>query len=157
MGSKKVRQVTFEDLVKKYPERSPAYYKDWPKPKIDVIHELIKKYNCSFSKSFIEFQTKYCHEVSMGDFASDGFGWANKDLMSYLRLDEIVSDYRDLEFPDYLTPFRYENGDYWCFDHRVELDEYPIVIFDHNAFDIEQNKNYQWSSFIEWLDHTMEK
>lgn len=149
--------MTFESLTQKYPDRLPAYPKDWSKPEIKTIHELIEKYNCSFSKSFIEFQISYCHTTPMGDFVFEGFGWANKDLIPYLRLDEIVNDYHNLEFPDYLTPFRYENGDYWCFDNRINTEEYPVVIFDHNSFDIEQNKNYQWSNFIEWLDHTMEK
>lgn len=151
-----MNKITFENLIEKYGKREPVFPKNWPKPNEFDLNFLIQKYNCKFSKSFIDFQLKYCHLVPMGYFSFEGFGWANNSLDSYLSLEEILKDYNQLEFPDSLTPFRYENGDYWCFDNRNSNIEFPVVIFDHNSFDIEKNPEYKWINFIDWIDKTMD-
>jgi len=149
--------MTFEDLKNKYPDRDGALAGDFPKPNREVLDEIIEKYGCRFPPSFIDFQLKYCHEISMGDYSWDGFGWANKELPLYMSLEEVVKDYKKLGFPDYLTPFRRENGDFWCFDNRVETgSEYPVVIWDKMSGAIEEDKDFQWKNFIDWLDKTME-
>lgn len=148
--------MTFKDLQEKYSDREPAFPKHLPIPNLSDLKDLIKRYNCKFPKSYIDFQLKYCTEVPMGDFAFEGFGWANKELGPNLDLEEILKDYVALEFPENLTPFRYDNGDFWCFDNRSCEFEFPVVIFDHNSNIIESNPNYKWSNFVEWLDKTME-
>ncbi len=149
--------MTFEDIKVKYSDREPAFPEHLPKPNTSDLNDLIKKYNCKFPKSFIDFQLKYCKEVPMGDFSFEGFGWANKELGPNVNLEEILKDYSDLEFPNYLTPFRYDNGDFWCFDNRSLEPEFPVVIFDHNSNDIESSPNYNWKNFIDWIDKTMGK
>ena len=148
--------MTFDDIKEKYSDREPAFPEHLPKPNELDLNDLIKKYNCKFPKSFIDYQLKYCTEVPIGDFSFEGFGWANKELGPNMNLEEILKDYSDLEFPNYLTPFRYDNGDYWCFDNRSPESEFPVVIFDHNSNDIESSPNYNWKNFIEWIDKTME-
>lgn len=148
--------MTLKDLKDKYADREPAFPKHLQKPNISDLNYLIEKYNCKFPQSYIDFQLKYCTEVSIGDFAFDGFGWANKELEPNLNLEEILKDYNELGFPEYLTPFRYDNGDFWCFDNRNSVSEFPVVIFDHNSNGIESNPKYKWNNFIDWLDSTME-
>lgn len=148
--------MTFEDLKRKYPDRDGAFPKGQPEPNREDLKDLTEVYNCKFPPSFIEYQLKYGFEVSMSDFAWTGFGWANKKLPPYLNLETVLADYKDLGYPEYLTPFRYDNGDFWCFDNRTQVDgEYPVVIWDHNSNDIEQDPNYHWDNFIDWLDKTM--
>ncbi len=148
--------MTFEDLKEKYSDRGAAFPEHLPKPNESDLNELIKKYNCKFPKSFIDYQLKYCTSVPIGDFSFDGFGWANKALEPNMNLEEILKDYSQLEFPNYLTPFRYENGDYWCFDNRSSESEFPVVIFDHNSNGLESDPNYNWKNFMDWVDKTME-
>lgn len=148
--------MTFEDLKDKYSNRSPAFSFNYNEPNEADLSELIERYNCKFPKSFIDFQLKYCKEVSIGDFAFDGFGFANKSLEPYMNLGEILNDYKELNYPEYLTPFKQDNGDFWCFDNRVDDNELPVVIFDHNSNKIESDSNYKWKNFIDWLDKTME-
>lgn len=148
--------MTFEAIKSKYSDREQAFPIHCPEPNEADLNELIEKYNCKFPKSFIDFQLKYCKEVPMGDFAFEGFGWANKKSSPNMSLEEILNGYAELEFPKYLTPFRYDNGDYWCFDNRSSEDEFPVVIFDHNSYGIETDPNYNWENFMDWLDKTME-
>ncbi|SED22359.1 SMI1-KNR4 cell-wall [Tenacibaculum sp. MAR_2009_124] len=148
--------MTFEDIKEKYSDREPAFPAHLPKPNESDLNDLIKKYNCKFPKSFIDYQLKYCLDVPIGDFSFDGFGWANKELGPNMNLEETLKGYSELEFPNYLTPFRYDNGDYWCFDNRSSESEFPVVIFDHNSNDIESSPNYNWKNFIDWIDKTME-
>lgn len=149
--------MTFEKLKEKYHDRAPAFPSDYPEPNEKDLNNLIKEFNCKFSKSFIEFQLTYCKKVPMGDFAFDGFGFANKELESFMNLEEIVKDYAELKLPDYLTPFKEDNGDFWCFDNRVSNSEFPVVIFSHNSNGIESDPNFRWKNFIDWLDKTMEE
>ena len=150
--------MTFNDLKSKYPDREVAFPDDQRKPNKEDLDSIIHKYDCKFPPSFVDFQLEYCLEISIGDLAWDGFGWANKDLDPYMNLEEIVKDYKDCGYPNYLSPFKQDNGDFWCFDSRIQSDEeFPIVIWDHNSNDIEKDENYQWKSFIEWLDSTMEE
>lgn len=148
--------MTFEEIKQKYSEREPAFPKNLPEPNEKELNDLIKKYSCKFPKSFIEFQLKYCKEIPIGDFAFEGFGFANKELEPYMNLEEVLKDYSELEFPEYLTPFKQENGDFWCFDNRSSEYEFPVVIFDHNSNGIESDPNYKWKNFIDWIDKTME-
>ena len=71
---------------------------------------------------------------------------------------EVVKDYQELNFPHYLSPFRVDNGDFWCFDtrHPDKNGEFPVVIWSHNENGIEKNPDHQWRNFIDWLDKTME-
>ena len=150
--------MTFDDLKNNYPDRGAAFPDGQPKPNEEDLNWIIEKYGCRYPKSFIDFQLKYGLEVPMGDFAWDGFGWANKDLDAYMNLEKIVEDYKELNLPNYLTPFREENGDFWCFDNRNQIDgEFPVVIWDHNSNDIEKDDDFQWESFIDWLNKTMEE
>ncbi len=148
--------MTFEDIKVKYSNREAAFPEHLPKPNEIDLNNLVKEYNCKFPKSFIDFQLRYCNEVPIGDFSFEGFGWANENLEPYLNLEEILKDYSNLRFPEYLTPFRYNNGDFWCFDNRSSELECPVVIFDHNLNDIESNPKYKWMNFIDWIDKTME-
>ncbi|MDC6367803.1 MULTISPECIES: SMI1/KNR4 family protein [Flavobacteriaceae] len=147
--------MTFQELKEKYPNRGPAFPSHWPEPNETDLDEMIRKYNCKFPKSFVDFQLKYYREVPIGDFAFDGFGFANKGLEPYANLEGILKDFKELEYPEYLTPFRKDNGDFWCFDSRSDESEFPVVIFDHNSNGIESDPNYKWKNFIEWLDKTM--
>lgn len=149
--------MTFNDLKEKYSDRDPALPINCVEPNEIDLNELIEKYNCKFPKSFIEFQLKYCKEIPMGDFAFDGFGFANKKLEPNMNLEAVIKDYQELNYPKYLTPFRQENGDFWCFDNRGSDIEYSVVIYDHNTNKIEPDLNYNWETFIDWLDKTMEE
>lgn len=151
----KFKNMTFEKLKEKYIDRESAFPENCPAPNKDDLNELIKKYNAIFPKSFVDFQLKYCKNIPMGDFAFEGFGFANNKLESYMSLEHILKDYNKLNFPEYLTPFKQDNGDFWCFDNRSSDDEYPVVIFDHNSNTIESDLNYKWKNFIDWLDKTM--
>ena len=75
--------MTLDDLKDKYSNREAAFLNGLPKPNKHDLNLVIEKFGCEFPNSFIDFQFEYCHQVSMGDFAYDGFGWANKDLASY--------------------------------------------------------------------------
>lgn len=149
--------MTFEEIKNKYSDYESAFPKSLPRPNESDLNDLIKRYNCLYPKSFIDFQLKYCDKVPIGDISYDGFGWANKKLEPHMNLETILKDYSDLQFPKFLTPFRYDNGDFWCFDNRSTEPEFPVVIFDHNSNDIESNPNYKWNNFIDWLDKTMEE
>jgi hypothetical protein len=112
------KKMTFKDIKEKYSDREPAFPSNCPEPNEADLNELIEKYNCKFPKSFIDFQLKFCKEVPIGDFAFEGFGFANKKLEPNMNLEEVLKDYAELKFPEYLTPFRQDNGDFWCFDNR---------------------------------------
>ena len=144
--------MTFEDLRAKYSDQKPAFPANCPEPNEKDLNE---KYNCKFPNSFIEFQLKYCKEIPLGDFAFDGFGFANNKLKPYMSLEEVLKDYSELEFPKYLTPFRQDNGDFYCFDNRSSESDFPVVIFDHNSNGIESDPNFKWKNFIDWIDKTM--
>lgn len=148
--------MTFDDIKIKYPEREPAFPFDCPEPNETDLNSLIEKYNCKFPKSFIDFQLKYCKEIPIGDFAFNGFGFSNNELEPYMSLEEVLKSYKELKYPEHLTPFKYDNGDFWCFDNRSSEKEFPIVVFDHNSNGIESDPNYNWENFIHWLDKTME-
>lgn len=150
--------MTFEELHKKYPNRGAAFPSDLDKPNEKDLEDIQTKYKCIFPISFVQFQLNYSDKTPMGDFAFVGFGWANVKLEPYLNLEEVVKDFQELNFPSYLSPFRTDNGDFWCFDtrHTDQNGEFPIVIWSHNANDIEREPNYNWTNFIDWLDKTME-
>lgn len=149
--------MTFKDLKEKYSDRKPAFPSNLPIPNETCLNKIIRKYDCQFPKSFIDFQLKYCREVPIGDFAFDGFGFANQELEPYMNLEEVLKHYVELGFPKYLTPFKQDNGDFWCFNNQSAKLESPIVIFDHNSNQIESDSNYKWKNFIDWLDKTMEE
>ena len=148
--------MTFEELKEKYADRATAFPIDFPVPNATDLRELIEEYQCKFPKSFIDFQLGYCTEVPMGDVAFEGFGFANKQLDPYMNLEEVLKDYAELKFPKYLTPFKQDNGDFLCFDNRSPEPEFPIVIFDHNSYEIVTDPGHTWNNFIDWLDKTME-
>lgn len=150
--------MTFEELHKKYPDREAAFPSHLDKPNSEDLNSIQTKYNCVFPESFVEFQLEYFDKAPIGDFAFNGFGWANRKLEPYLNLEEVVKDYRELNFPNYLSPFRSDNGDFWCFDtrHPDKNGEFPVVIWSHNDNDIEKDPNYRWNNFIDWLDKTMD-
>lgn len=95
--------------------------------------------------------------MPIGDFAFEGFGFAVKEIDSYMSLEEVLKSSKEINLPTYLTPFKYENGDFWCFDNRESVPEYPVVIYSHNSNKIESDKNNQWVNFIDWLTKTMEE
>jgi hypothetical protein len=150
-------KTEFETLKERYPESDAAFPSHLPKPNEKDLNEIITTHNCKLSPSFIAFQLVYCHITPIGDFAFNGFGWANKELDAYLNLEEVVKDFRELDFPNYLTPFKQDNGDFWCFDNRSDKAEYPVVIWDHNSGKIEQEPEYQWANFLDWLSKTLEE
>ena len=147
--------MTFEDIKNKYPDRDPAFPLNLPEPDADTLNRLIEKYNCKYPKSFIDFQIKYFKEIPIGDFAFEGLGFANNELDLYMSLEEVLKDYRELNYPEYLTPFKQDNGDFWCFDSRDSDSEPPVVIWDHNNNNVETDSDFRWSNFIDWIDRTM--
>ena len=110
--------MTLEDLHKKYSDKEAAFPSHIDKPNKEDLAEIQRKFSCLFPKSFIQFQLEYFDKIPMGDVAFEGFGWANKNLEPYLNLEEIVKGYKELGYPEYLSPFRADNGDFWCFDTR---------------------------------------
>lgn len=149
--------MNLKDLSSKYSYiLEPAFPSDLPQPNKTDLQNLTQKYGVKFPKSYVDFQLIYCHKMPMGDLAFVGFGWANKNLDDYLNLENIVKEAKELNLPAYLTPFKYENGDFWCFDTRTGEDEFEVVIWDHNANDIDNDPDFKWQNFIEWLDTTME-
>ena len=147
----------FQKLRERYPESDAAFPNHLPKPNENDLNDIVAKYKCKFPPSFIAFQLIYCHTTPIGDFAFDGFGWANKMLDAYLNFEKVVKTFRRLDFPDYLTPFKQDNGDFWCFDNRSSEAEYPVIIWDHNSGDIERELGYQWANFLNWLTKTLEE
>lgn len=87
----------------------------------------------------------------MGDFAFEGFGWANKTLPPYMNLYEIVKDAREIGGPEMYTPFKVDNGDYYCFSGET------VVIWDHNSNGLETDQNFIWCDFCEWLEKSFEE
>ena len=151
-----VNKMTFEGLKAKYAGREAAFPKNSPGPTEEDLKSIIATYNCKFPNSFIKFQLKYCHQIPMVGFAFDGFGFANKSLDPYMNLEEVIRDFQELNPPDYLSPFRQDNGDFWCFDNRSKEPESTVVVWDHHSNQIEQDPSYQWKNFLDWLDKTMD-
>jgi len=144
--------MTFGDVRSKHPNYSPAFPETWAKPDKVTLDNIMLRYECKFSPSFIEFQLTSCHDTPMADYAFDGFGWANSSIPPYANLEELVKDFRELNYPRWLSPFKTDNGDYWCFDTRnQDNEEYPVVIYDHNSNSLENLPQYNWHNFIEWL------
>ena len=90
--------MTFDELKNKYPDRDASFPDGKPRPNQENLNLIMEEYGCSYPKSFIDFQLIRCHEVPMGDFAWDGFGWANKDLPPDMNLEKIVRDFKELNF-----------------------------------------------------------
>ncbi len=146
----------FDKIKEDYKELKPAYdSQNWGATSMSTIEEICTEFNCKYPSEFIEFQLYFGDSVPMDDFSWDGFGWANNDLEPYMNLYEIVKDAREIGTPDFLSPFKVDNGDYYCFD--IRNDKFSIVIWDHNSNDIEHDKNYYWTSFIEWLKDGLNK
>ena len=143
--------VSFEQIRHHFKDRSPAYPQDWPKPTIEEIQHIQKEFNIIYPQQFIDFQITECFTTPIGDFAFDGFGWANSQLEPYLNLRTIVDDAFSIGVPKIYSPFKGDNSDYYCF---TENDK--IVVWDHNSGSLEQNKEYQWDSFTDWIYKTME-
>lgn len=151
--------MTLEELHKKFPEREAAFPSHLDKPNKEDLDGIQAKYACIFPRSFVQFQLEYFDKIPMGEFAFEGFGWANKNLEPSLNLEEVVKDYKELDLPKYLSPFRVDNGDFWCFDtrHPDENGESPVVVWSHNDNDIEKDPEYRWSNFVDWLNKTLEE
>ncbi len=144
--------MTFEEIRSKFPDWDPAYPDDWERPSKEEIESIEKDYGIQYSEQFTQFQLVESHRTPMGDFASDDFGWANPNLGPATSLREKVKDASEVGVPKELAPFKDDNGDYFCITK-----EGKIVIWNHNSNGIEQDKNYQWESFVEWLDSTFEE
>ncbi len=144
--------MTFETIRSKFPDWDSAYPDDWEKPTKKEIESIEKEFGIQYSEQFVEFQLIESHRTPMGDFAFDDFGWANPKLGPANSLREKVKDASEVGVPKDLAPFKDDNGDYFCITK-----EGKVVIWDHNSNGIEQDKNYQWESFIEWLDSTFEE
>ena len=142
---------TFEEIRNDYPDWDPAYPADWPKPTLQEIEKIQTDYGFNYPQQFIDFQLTECHVTPMGDFAFDNFGWAESSLGPMENLRTIVEDAQQIGVPTNLAPFKHDNGDYYCFN---ELG--GVVIWDHNSNMIDQDKRYQWVSFIEWLHKSFE-
>ncbi|HWZ04606.1 MAG TPA: SMI1/KNR4 family protein [Mucilaginibacter sp.] len=151
--------MTFNEISQKYRDYDPAFPSLMEGPNQNDLYKIIEKYHCVFPPSFIQFQLEECHKTPMGDRAFDGFGWANSTLDPYMSLEGVVKDFRDLDYPKWLTPFKMDNGDFWCFDNRFSMtnNEFPVVIFDHNSNDIEKEPRYNWKNFMDWLADTFEE
>ena len=143
--------ATFDDIRKEHSDYSPAYPEDWQKPSEEELIYIQSNFGIKYSSDFIQFQLVECHTTPMGDFAFDGFGWANPELELYLNLREIVKDAQEIGVPKSLAPFKWDNGDYYC----ITLDG-AVVIWDHNSSDIEKNPDYRWASFSDWLFDSFE-
>lgn len=149
-------EMGFPEIENDCSDIEPAFPPDLPKPNKYDLHYITEKYNCKFSPSFYNFQIEYCHCMTMDDNDFNGFGWANRELEPNMNLEKLVQEYRELKLPDYLTPFKHVNGDFWCFDNRtlINLIEYPVVIWRHRLNDIEQDKDLQWDDFYEWVERS---
>ena len=140
----------FEKIKTKYNELRPSYdSQNWGSTSKDFLDRICLEFKCEYPQEFIEFQLNFADFVPMGDFSWDGFGWANEKLEPYMNLYEIVKDAREIGTPDYLSPFKVDNGDFYCFDTRNNI--FSVVIWDHNSNDIERDRNYFWPTFVEWL------
>ncbi|MDB4923897.1 SMI1/KNR4 family protein [Mucilaginibacter sp.] len=144
--------MTFHSIRTTYSGYDPAFPSKMKRPNQKDLNLIIDRYDCKFPPSFIQFQLEECQSTPMGDYAFDGFGWANSTLDPYMNLQEIVKGFRELNYPKWLTPFKTDNGDYWCFDNRSTINnEFPVVIFDHNSNNIEKESIYNWENFLDWL------
>lgn len=149
-------EMGFPEIENDCPDIEPAFPPDLPKPNKYDLHYITEKYNCKFSYPFISFQLVHYHCTSMDKNDFKGFGWANRELEPNMNLEKVVNDFRELGYPDYLTPFKQVNGDFWCFDNREVLNmvEYRVVIWNHKLNEIEKSKNLQWDCFYDWLERT---
>jgi hypothetical protein len=86
----------------------------------------------------IAFQLSDCLETPLGAFPIDGFGCANEELDPYMNLVEVLKDYSEYVFPKYLTPFKTNNGAFWCFDNRSSEVEFPAVVYSHDSHSIKK-------------------
>lgn len=141
-----------ENLFLKVRDAHPDWGGALPE-KFEIIEKdligIMKEFKCEYPKDFIDFQLSLCRITPMGDFAWDGFGWANDSFSPYMSLREVVKDARSIGVPDFLAPFRSDNGDYFCFDTRSGSER--IVIWDHNSYSIDERKEYIWKNFEDWL------
>lgn len=150
--------MTFDDLKIKYAGQECAFPGHFEKPNDSrIIMDLIVNHSCDFPKSFIDFQLTHCHELPMGDFASEGFRWANDTDDHEFSLKVLVEEFRNLGYPGFLTPFGKDDEGYWCFDNGSinALIEPRVVVYvpeqRENAFE------HQWPNFIDWLHSTMDE
>lgn len=54
---------------------------------------------------------------------------------------------RQVDVPDHLLPFLYDNGDYFCFDLRSTVEEPAVVFWDHNG-----RSDETWPNFAAWVE-----
>jgi len=144
----------YKKIIESYPNRGQALPDKFEIVEND-LKEIIKEFNCHYPEVFIQFQLEFCRKVPMGDFSWDGFGWANNTLSPYMSLREVVSDARMVGVPKYLAPFRIDNGDFYCFDTRDDMN--TVVIWDHNSHALETHKDFIWKDFTSWLLDTMDE
>tara|TARA_Y100001933_G_C18952353_1_gene544376 strand:+ start:260 stop:1318 length:1059 start_codon:yes stop_codon:yes gene_type:complete len=133
-----------------YSDYEPALKEAIAPTNSDFLQEVVEQFNCNYPQAFIDFQLSYAYEIPMGDFAFEGFGWANRSLPPYMNLHEIVKDARKIGVPEIYAPFKVDNGDYYCFSGET------VVIWDHNSNGLESDQNYVWSDFLEWLEKSFD-
>ncbi len=123
-------------------------------PKETDFKALQRKYKCVFPPSFIAYQTAYAAHLPMGDFDSEGFGWATKGIKAYRSLADKLDSAKDMEVPETLVPFRDDNGDLFCFDTEQagEDGECPVVIWDHTSGEVVDDPACTWPNFAAWLE-----
>ncbi|MFY0654446.1 MAG: SMI1/KNR4 family protein [Cyclobacteriaceae bacterium] len=150
--------MTFDDLKFKYAGINCAFPEHFKSPNDSrIIMDLIVNHACDFPKSYIDFQLIHCHETPMGDFAQEGFRWANDKVDPSESLKDLILEFRSNDYPDYLTPFGFDDEGYWCFDKRLksEVGECRVVIYSPEQNEITTER--RWQNFIFWLDATMDE
>lgn len=136
----------FKRIRDMYPDYGPALDSNI-KTDEKVITDISRKHDCNYPLEFIKFQTEYCRVVPMGDFAWDGFGWANDELSPYMNLRTVVEDARMIGLPSEFSPFRVDNGDYYCFDKNNR-----VILWCHDSQSIYNHDDFIWTDFFDWLE-----
>lgn len=143
----------FAKAREQFPHWDAAFPADWSRPTSHELARIASDFSCHWPPSFAAFQTSECHTTPIGDTDFDGFGWASPELDAYLSLSSVVEGSRTTNVPHFLSPFREDNGNYYCFDsrHPDSNGEFAVVLWDHNAGAIAPDPSLCWSSFGDWL------
>ena len=149
--------ITFADIRKLRPDWPGAYLPDERLPTESEIQSIEAEHGVTFPPSFKEFQLREARTTPMGSRACCGFGWANRELDPYLRLDTVLAGARESGVPEHLLAFRDDEGNFYCFDTtRPGADgELPVVFWDHDERGVLDVPHLRWESFMEWLAHSV--
>jgi hypothetical protein len=153
-----MQMYSLDDLRAKYGRREafPSYL---PVPTRDEFIRLTAKYGRSFPESFVAFKVNESSSTPIASSDCVGFGWANPNLEAYMSLEAIIQDAELANLPKWLSPFRIDEGNYYCFDtsNSAAHGDYPVVFWDHDENGILNAEHYKWPCFIAWLEAGLSK